>query len=185
MEIHGRIIFTEALLDFFETVDRAKLPGDIAAQLGKWNAKNEKNKKDLLPPLRLSEPELKSIKVSLQKISVNGKNMWSEICEDRVGNKLGDLWKATEEEFGLTFLTTRLEDNSEYLNSTPDWEKAVKIIEKFGISSADAMIINIFCCSVFGAIVTSDLEFAHVVSQLEPMDKICFIPDHLLEKIKV
>ena len=68
LEIHRRIIFTEALIDFFRDIDRTLLPTDVSAQLGKWSANNKRRIDEQRPPLRLSEADIKKIKLELIQI---------------------------------------------------------------------------------------------------------------------
>ncbi len=179
LEIHRRIIFTESLIDFFQEVNRNLLPVEVSTQLGKWSANNKRRVDEQRPPLRLSEAEIKKIKLDLMQIVDGDKNLWTTLCENKIGNKLESLWNQTEEELGLNFLSTRNEDSSPLFNSSPEWSEAVKLIEKHGLSSSDAMIVNMFFCSSFEAIVSSDQEVAHIVGKSETPDKICFVPDSL------
>ena len=180
LEIHRRIIFTEALLDFYQAAGPSKLPAPIAIQLGKWTKSNESKKSSGKAPLKLSEPDLKEIKFALMEISDGGRDLWTAICEDRIGNKLESVWNMVESEFGLNFLTTREEDSTSLVTQTPSWEDAVKLIEKFGISSSDSMIVNIFSCSSLVALATSDKEVAHTIEKISNGNKFCFVPDSLL-----
>lgn len=179
LEIHRRIIFTEALIDFFRDVDRTLLPADVSAQLGKWSANNKRRIDEQRSPLRLSEAEIKKIKLELMQIVDGEKNLWAILCESKIGNKLDSLWIKTEDELGLNFLSTRNEDSSPLFNSSPEWSDAVKLIEKHGLSSSDAMIVNMFFCSNLDAIVSSDQEVALIIGQSGLHEKICFVPDSL------
>lgn len=183
LEIHRRIIFTEALIDYFHAVDRSKVPVEILSQLGKWASRNETRKKEKKSPLRLSESDIKGIKAKLLKITDGQDDLWSMFCADKIGNKLEAVWKSVENEIGLNFLATRSEDNSYYLDKEPSWSDAIKLIESYGVSSSDSMIVNIFSCSKLDALATSDLEMAQTVVKEFSGKKICFIPDELLADI--
>ena len=180
LEIHRRIIFTEALLDFFHAIGPSKLPPAISTKLGKWAKSNEAKKNASEAPLRLSEPDIKIIKFELMEISDGKRDLWSALCEDRIGDKLQSVWTSAEQQMGINFLTTREEDADSLLTKAPAWDDAVKLIEKFGLSSADAMIINIFTCSSLLALATSDKEVAHTIEQISTGSKICFVPDELI-----
>lgn len=180
LEIHRRIIFSEALFDFIDSVDKSMLPVTLSSQLAKWSKNNKTRVSSGKSPLRLSEADLKSVKLEIIKISDGNKDLWSALCENRIGNKLSYLWEQTVDELGLNFLTTRKEDQGEYLNKHPEWEDTIKLIEQQGLSSSDAMILNMFFSSKFDAIVTSDLEVALTCEKLKPANKICFLPDELI-----
>jgi predicted nucleic acid-binding protein len=182
LEIHRRIIFSETLFDFADTIDSAKLPMTLASQLGKWSKINKTRKESSKSPLRLSEGDLKNVKLELMKISDGERDLWSVLCENRIGNKLSRLWEMTVSELGLNFLTIRKEDQAEHLDKAPDWDDAIKLIEQQGLSSSDAMILNMFFSSKFDALITSDLEVALTFERIKPLNKICFIPDRLRKK---
>ncbi len=179
LEIHRRIIFTEMLIDFFHQVDRTLLPNLIAVQLGKLVANNTRRIDQQKAPSRLSESEIKIIKLGLIQISSNGKNLWDTLCESKIGNKLETLWAEAENDLGLVFLSTRNEDFSPLFNSSPEWIDVVKLVQNHGLSSSDAMILNLFFCSSLKAIVSSDLEVALMINKKDSRNKICFIPDIL------
>ena len=107
------------------------------------------------------------------------KNLWTSLCDNKIGNKLESLWNKTKDELGLNFFSTRNEDSSPLFDSSPEWSDAVKLIEKYGLSSSDAMIVNMFFCSSLVAIVSSDQEVADIIGQNELHEKICFVPDSL------
>lgn len=180
LEIHRRIIFTESLIDLFYETDRSFYPTSVLIQLGKWAASNRKRISEGRLPLRLSESEIKKIKLELIRVSSSdGKNLWAAFCENRIRGKLKFLWENTEQLFGLNFLSTRNEDSSPLFKSSPKWFDAVQLIEKHGLSSSDAMIVNLFFCSNLDAIVSSDQEIAYVVQSEKTSNKICFVPDSL------
>lgn len=177
LEIHRRIIFSEALFDFNDAIEKAKLPIPLASQLGKWSKSNKTRKSQGKPPLRLSEADLKWVKLELMKIKDSKKDLWAVLCDSRIGNKLSYLWEKTIEELGLNFLSLRKEDQAQHLSEAPDWDATIQLIEQHGVSSADAMILNMFLVSKFDALITSDIEVALTLRRLNPPDKICFIPD--------
>lgn len=179
LEIHRRLIFSEALFDFADTIDTPKLPLQLAQQLGKWSKANETRKRQEKPPLRLSEADLKWVKLALIQVSDGHKDLWTVLCENRIGDKLSFLWQKTVDELGLNFLTLRKGDQAEHLDRAPEWEDAIKLIEQQGLSSSDAMILNMFLVSKFEALITSDSEIAITLKRLRPEQKLCFVPDQL------
>lgn len=171
LEIHRRIIFTETIIDFAQAVDITKLPPTLASKtttLKNRVIKNEKKNKDKKqdPPkvIRLSEAEIKDFKLEMLRVSnTSNENLWYELCETLVGDKISTLWEETKEEFGLNFISTRKEDQDKHLKFEPDWNKATDLMEKQGLSSADAMIVNMFFSSKFDVLITSDNEVALAV----------------------
>ena len=173
LEIHRRIIFSEILFDFADT---ANLPMTLASQLGKWKKNNQTRKDSGKTPLRLSESDIKKVKLEMMKISSGDSDVWSILCQKKIGNKLGDLWQQTVDGFGLNFLSVRTEDIPEHLNKAPDWGDVIRLIEQYGLSSSDAMILNMFFVSKFNALITSDQEVAVTFKKIQAKEKICFVP---------
>lgn len=180
LEIHRRIIFTEALIDFARTADRTKLSNDVIKRLHSLITRSAAAEaQDQGSPLRLSEPEIKWFKMRLMIIAAGGINLWEQICLEKVGNKIGHAWDRAVNELGLNFLSLRKEDANPYITQSPEWSGVVSLIEKHGLSSSDAMIVNLFIASNLVALVTSDIEVAHTVASISRINKICFIIDKL------
>ncbi len=183
LQKHRRIILSEVLFEFATKADRSKLRPEIARTFDKW-LKLAPNNESPLPKLRLNETPLKEIKRLLMgEIADDGREVWTAICRDLVGTKLGTAWETADDEFGLNFLSTRDPVLSAILPLEPQWEDAVRIIEKVGIGSSDAMILNMFFTSELHAIATSDFEFAHAVQFLRP-DRVCFVPDKSVKELR-
>ena len=182
LDIHRRIIFTEAILDFERAVNKKLIPTTLAKKLNSWRTSAEKKKKQGSTPLRLNDRELKDIKLEMMQIKSDGTDLWTEVCENRIANKLSDIWNTTSEKFGLNFLSTRKEDSERNLEKNPSWDETAQMMEKHGLGSSDAMIINIFLCSRYEALVSSDKDIGIGIAKLKHK-KICILPDE--EKIKV
>ncbi|MDZ4660030.1 MAG: hypothetical protein SGJ18_00280 [Pseudomonadota bacterium] len=183
LEIHRRIIFTESLLDLESLVDKNLLPIEFSNKLGSLRAKSNKNKRELKPPIRLGEAELKEYKIEMLQIEFEKKDLWTELCENRVGNKLTGVWTDAEDELGLNILSTQNEDTTKHLDKAPDWADAIKIMESQGLSSSDAMIVNMFLCSKFDAIVTSDKDVGLAIAKIGN-GKICILPEKIKTAVK-
>jgi hypothetical protein len=177
LEIHRRIIFSEALFDFNDVIDKSKLSIPLASQLAKWSKSNKTRKDQGRPPLRLGEADLKWAKLELMKITDGKRDLWTVLCENRIGNKLGFLWDMSIDELGLNFLSLRKGDQAQYLEKVPDWNATIQLIEQHGVSSSDAMILNMFIVSKFDALITSDVEVAFSLKRINPNGKFCFVPD--------
>lgn len=182
LEIHRRIIFTEALLDFEAQADKSKLPSDLVRKLNSIRTQAEKRVKQEKLPLRLPEAEIKDFKMKMSEITHESRDLWTALCEDRVMNKLSAVWNEAEAELGLNFLSTRREDQSEYFVEAPTWENAMRLMESYGLSSSDAMIINMFMCSKFVTMLTSDLDVAHSIKKIGNKAKTVFLPDNLAKR---
>lgn len=184
LEIHRRIIFTEALLSLEATVQKSKLPLELSRKLSSLRSNQSKREQDGRSPLRLSDAELKSFKfLLLQESDFNGKDLWTALCEERVGGKLLSIWQDTVDRLGLNFLSLRKEDQAQFIETIPEWENAVNLMSSQGLSSSDAMIINMFLSSNFVAILSSDMDVAVSVQKIARPEKICLIPDEQKKKL--
>ena len=56
------------------------------------------------------------------------KDLWSELCEDRIGNKLSEVWEETEEKLGLNFLSLRTDDLERHFHQKPEWGGVMDLI---------------------------------------------------------
>lgn len=184
LEIHRRIIFTEALLDFSSVVDKALLPTALLKSMHSWSTRNEKLQRDGKAPLRLGEADLKSAKFELSKISDGTRDLWTVLCADRIGNKLSKLWERAAEELGLNFLSLRKEDQPSGTARSPEWAETMKLVEQEGLSSSDAAIVNAYLTSGYDAFLTSDQEVALTIRKVAGAGKGCFVPDQILKSLE-
>ena len=115
----------------------------------------------------------------LTKIIGKEKDLWTELCEDRIGTKLVDIWNDTEFALGLNFLSLRKEDQELHLNQKPEWDGVTELISKHGLSSSDAMILNMFLSSKFAVIASSDADIALTLKRIGLPSKHCISPDEL------
>lgn len=179
LEIHRRILFSEAILDFEKQCNKADLPTNLAALLTNYRSRHEKRmkRKPDSEPKSLSEREIKEFKVEMSLVHDNDKDLWTELCDERIGDKLSEIWSDTEIGLGLNPLRTREEDHKGLLNKAPDWDDAVQLMEKQGLPSSDAMIINMFLVSKLEVIASSDIDVGLSILKLSRPNKCCIIPD--------
>lgn len=181
LDIHRRIIFSEGIIGFERTCEKASLPPDLARDLSSYRRRydqHERNKPNH-PPLRLNDFEIKNFRRKMLQVRGAGTDLWSELSANQVANKLSDIWRRTEERLGLNFLSLRKEDQERYLRRNPDWESVEKLMSNPGLSSSDAMIVNIFFVSKFEVIASSDADVAIALERSGMRDKHCLIPDEL------
>lgn len=74
LEIHRRILFSEAILDFEKECIKTLLPSALAGELTSFRAKYERRLKEKPDdtPLKLSETDIKEFKLKMTKVA--GKN---------------------------------------------------------------------------------------------------------------
>lgn len=88
-----------------------------------------------------------------------------------------EIWNSTEEKLGLNFLSLRKEDQEKHLHQKPEWGGVTDLISKFGLSSSDAMILNMFISSKFEAIASSDVDIALTIKAMNLETRHSIVPD--------
>lgn len=179
LEIQRRIIFSEAILDFEKQCKKSLLPSDLVNDLNAFRTRYERRlvSKPNKTPIKLGDSEIKEFKIKMVQVQGLQKDLWTEFCEDRIGNKIAEIWQTTEEKLGLNFLSLRKEDREKHLNRKPEWSDVTDLISKFGLSSSDAMILNMFLSSKFEAIASSDVDIALAIISMNLPNKHAMIPD--------
>ena len=185
LEIQRRITFTEALLSFESATKLATLPVGLAKKLSSIRSNQRKREEDERRPLRLSENDIKDFKSLMIRENFDARNLWREFCREYVGDQLLSSWNEVVEDLGLNFISLRAEDHDAYLASVPSWESAVELMSSEGLSSSDAMIVNMFQTSKFEAILSSDADVGTAVASLKRPDKICLLPDGVTKSIVI
>ena len=182
LDIHRRILFSEAILDFEKICQKSSLPTELVTSLNSFRSNYErklKNKPDDAP-LRLSDSQIKEFKSIMFSIKGNNvDNLWSELCDKHIGTKVIELWQETEADFGLNFLSLRKDDQEKYLVKNPDWDDVMRLMSNPGLSSSDAMIVNMFSVSKFEVIASSDMDIAFFIKMNPNLNKQCVVPDEL------
>lgn len=184
LEIQRRIIFTEALLSFEAHTKLATLPITLSKKLSSIRSNQKKREETSRRPLRLSEYDIKEFKyLMLQETTPSG-NLWREFCRQYVGDQLLFTWDSIVDNFGLNSLNLRSSSDQDlFISEIPNWEAAVNLMSKEGLSSSDAMIVNMFQSSNFEAILSSDADIGIAVENTKLKNKICILPDKVLKSI--
>jgi predicted nucleic acid-binding protein len=177
LEIYRRIIFTEALLDFESKVQKSHLPLNLAKKLSSMRSNQGKRDKDDRKPLRLADAEIKNIKIEMMQIKGRSGNLWENFCKSFVSNKLASEWSRIVDDFGLNSLKTSDANTQHLFDSFPKWKNMVLLMEQQGLSSSDAMILNIFQSTNINYILTSDLDLGLALINLKLPSKFVILPD--------
>jgi len=126
---------------------------------------------------KLSDPEIKQFRNLMSDFQApSGKNGWDLFCDDYLSPSIDGVWEDAIEALKIEFLGSRKIESQEHFDSDPRWEDATRIIGKYGIGSSDAMIVNLFMCSKFPIIVTTDRDVAHAVSRMSKSGKYVLAP---------
>ena len=187
LDMHRRIIASEAILGFAKICNKSELPPDLANELTNYRRRcdNHEEKKPDAPPLRLSDSEIKDFRKKMVKVRGCGTDLWTELSSDQIVSKIETVWNNTEVGLGLNFLSLRKEDQENYLNKKPEWDDVLKLMSNPGLSSYDAMIINMFFSSKFEAIASSDSDIAIALQKRGLNDKHAIVPDALKDEFSI
>jgi predicted nucleic acid-binding protein len=182
LEIQRRIIFTEALLDF-ESAKPSHLPIPLKSRLSSIRTNQTKREFDDRDPLRLADAEIKKFKKEMSAINGQGTDLWTEFCLNKVGDKIGASWHSIVENLGLNFLSTTDNAISGRFIAHPKWTGMVKLMEIYGLASADAMVINMFNCTDIPILLSSDFDVGLAVSKIKGNNKYVLVPDSIKKEL--
>jgi len=175
INLSRRIVIAQALLDLFHAIG-TDLPTDVYNKLKsiKTRTATKENEESLF---RLQEQEIEEIRVLFtQYRPTDDQDLWDWFCEDYLKGKISGEWEWVEEDFGINFLSLRHGENSRHLENELKWENVVGIIEKTGIGSADAMIVNLLLQSKYGFIVSADADIVFAMEKILPGNKFVVTP---------
>jgi predicted nucleic acid-binding protein len=178
LESHRRVLIAECLIELLETNERL-LNGRIIEKL-KAHRTSFRRKVLEEKSAKMEVSQIRAFRFLLSSYGINGKNSWELFCRDLLQPELTPVWATAEKELGLNFISLRSDESAPYLNSVPQWENVVLLMGRYGIASADAMIINMFLCSKIPMLVTADVEMAYCVAKESGGSKKIFIPDSAL-----
>lgn len=175
IHLSRKVVIAQALLDLFHAAG-TDLPQDIYNKLKSLRTRSDKREKEE-SLFRIQDHEIEEIRTLFTSYKLAAdRDLWDLFCEDYLKGKLNTEWEWVEEDFGINFLTLRHGEDSKHLDGELNWEDAVNIIEKTGIGSADAMIVNLFIRSKYAFIVSGDADIAFAVERLKPANKSIVTP---------
>ncbi len=177
LENHRRVLLAECLVDFYEDF-LPSVPINIGEKL-KSHRTNIRRKVDEGKDAKLNTNQIKDFRELLRPFAIENVSAWDFICAKYLRHRITPLWNATVAELGINVLTSRANEVTPYLKTKLDWDDAVDLMGKYGIASADAMILNIFFCSTVPILITADVEMARCVLKENQTDKVVFLPDSL------
>ena len=163
---------TQVSIKKLKEIHTALHPG---AKLERRQKKVAEEKNTKMDPI-----QIKMWRRLLLQYSFDGIDGWALFCRDFLTGKIHRIWQDTEKFFALNFISTRAGEVSPHLDRFPNWENAVDLMERYGLASFDAMIVNMFLCSRIQLLLTADLEMADCVSKESKGFKLVFVPDSAL-----
>lgn len=176
MELQRRVMVPEGLVTFYEDAKKT-LPLHLVTQLKSLTtAKQQAADEEKL--FKFNDQQMKKYRALLFELpEVNGLNGWERFCLDYLHPYLSKVWDLTLNELAINFVGTRAIESRAYFDRDPSWKDMTDIMGRFGVGSADAMIINCFLCSKFPLIVTGDEDVAYVVERMSDGSKYVLVPE--------
>ena len=127
---------------------------------------------------KLSDFELGEFRRLLTSfVSTPNRNGWIVFCENYLHGCIAETWRSVENDLGINFLSLRGVESPEQLLIHPTWEGMVDLMERYGLGSADAMILNLFLSVDIPWLVTADRGLAFGAQHACPREKLIFVPD--------
>ena len=178
LENHRRVLIPEILIDLLAAKGSQLDPilhEKIKSHRTSYQKKVAEEKNTKMDPV-----QIKIWRRLLSEYSFDGIDGWTLFCRDFLKGKIHRIWQDTEKLFALNFISTRIGEESPYLEQFPNWESAIDLMERYGLASFDAMIVNMFLCSKISFLLTADLEMADCVNKESKRSKLVFVPDSAL-----
>ncbi len=179
MDLQRRVLVPEGLAEFYQRSNKATMNLELRMQLRSLKTSlDEAAKVGRL--YKFNDQQIKkyrSLLVDAPKLL--GFNGWEIFCQSYVHPFIMSVWDEAIDDLKIKFVGTRAIESREYFERDPNWTDMTDIIGRFGIGSADAMIINFFLCSRFPVIVTGDEDVAYAVERMSGGSKWILVPDEL------
>ena len=156
------------------------LDNEIVQQLKSLRASYRKFQKEE-KSYKLDDRAIKKYRQLLQKYELNGKDGWEQFCEDYLTGTIQSIWDTTVDQWNLNFISLRATEKHPLIQNEVTWKNMVKLVERFGLGSMDAMILNLFQCFTLSILLTADSDLAYSAQRLKLKNKLVFVPDSLLE----
>jgi predicted nucleic acid-binding protein len=179
LDVQRRIIITEALMDMIAPGSKWKISKEttktIRAQKTWVDTQATGDKLPILPDSRI-----KSCKEIFLPKNHSGQSGWLEICKHFLSD-LRSTWAEAEKKLGLRYIGVREAEESKLFKKKLEWENLYRLSAKTCMASQDAMLLNLFDCSIFQILISTDYDLAYG-NLAETNDKVVLVPDSLYEK---
>lgn len=146
IELHRRVAIPEALIDLLNDAEAA-LDSELVQKLKSLRTRY-RNAQAEDRSFLLSDKDIKNFRKLLSRYHDENKDGWEQFCEDYLTGAIQQTWITTEREWDLNFFTLRSSERHPLVTSDVTWENMVELVERFGLGSMDAMILNLFRCSL-------------------------------------
>lgn len=186
IDYHRRVIVTETLMDMLAPTSKWKISLAVREELKTQRGWIDNQAKSDNGPY-LSDSRIKACKQVFLPKTHSGHIGWTELCREFLAGELLKAWKSVSNTLDLSYIDMRADDAKELFHKELHWDSMYRLAEESAMGSQDAMILNLFDCSIFPFVVTMDFDLAYGVLQ-STTDKTAIVPDNLyrnrLKKLK-
>ena len=127
--------------------------------------------------------DIKEWRILLSRFPSNktqkGQDSWETFCSEYLSKVLSAGLKETEKQWNMRLLSYKA-DKALFIKE-PEWDDMISFVERFGIGSSDAMILNFFLCSKIQLLLTADRDLLYAIKKSNLFkNKIIAIPDSFI-----
>lgn len=186
IDFHRRVKITETLMGMLAPSSKWKISSAVREELKSQRGWIDSQAKRGHDPY-LSDARIKDCKQVFLPRTQSGQIGWVALCNEYLKGQLRRVWNEINESLKLNYVDMRSSDTKDLFIKELHWDAMVDLCEAGAMGSQDAMILNMFDCSVFPFLVTLDFDLAYGVLQ-STNDKVVLTPDNLyrnrLKKLK-
>jgi hypothetical protein len=182
LDVQRRIIITEALMGMIAPSSKWRVDKKASALIRTQKVWiDTQASKDNMPIL--NDSRIKDCKEIFLPKDQSGHSGWLAICSHYLAD-LRKTWDTAEKKIGLNYVGVREAEEGKLFSKKLEWENLYKLSSKTCMSSQDAMLLNLFDCSVFPVLISADYDLAYGLLA-EENEKVVLVPDSLYaSKIK-
>lgn len=177
IDYHRRVIITETLMDMLAPTSKWKISATVREVLRTQKGWIDNQARSESDPY-LSDSRIKICKQSFLPLNQSGQIGWTELCKEYLAGRLFSAWNSVSEALDLNYVDMRADDSKNLFRKELQWDSMYRLAEESALGSQDAMILNLFDCSVFPFVVTMDFDLAYGVMHSTD-EKFALIPDNL------
>lgn len=179
LDVQRRIIITEALMDMIAPSTAWRISKAVAKELRKHRLWIDTQADDENIPV-LPDTRIKRCKEVFLPKTQSGHSGWLDICRHFLSD-LHSTWAVAEKKLGLRYIGVREAEDSKLFRKKLEWENLYRLSAKTCMASQDAMLLNLFDCSIFPILISTDYDLAYG-NLAETNDKLVLVPDSLHER---
>lgn len=170
LEIQRRVLIPETLIEFYESSSEV-LDEVLTAKFRSIQSSYReaiKNKK----VYKFSDDRIKEFRILLSSyVFEDNKSAWIYFCENFLAPQLESVWDEVVRICNLNFIKIRDGEQHPLINTKVSWDGVTHFMGKFGLSSADSMILNLLLSSKLEVVATADGDIKYIAKLLGDQGK--------------